>query len=139
MRLGRPGLMVVGGLICCTLGWVAEYSSLSPGLPVGLLFTFLGLILVLAPVRIYICVRRLAKDAAKLSEGDLKVTVTITNESIAISSRNATRTIEWKRMTRLKELDGFLFLLAGKLPVANLPREAFSEEQVEFIRSMMGK
>ena len=138
-RVGRPVLMVAGGLICCFLGWVAEFCSFYPDMPIGLIFTFFGLILIVAPVRIYIYTRRLARDAVRLIEGDLKVTVTITEESITILSRNATSTTEWKRMTRLKEVDRFLFLFAGKLLVANLPREPFSDEQIVFIRRMMGK
>lgn len=82
--------------------------------------------------------RRLAKDTARLMD-DPKITLIITDDSITVSSRNSSRTIEWDRMTKLKEVDGFLLFFTGKLLTISLPKEPLSEEQFEFIRSKMDK
>ncbi len=123
-KIGRTGLVTTGGLILFVLG-VCHYffSNQSIGIALG----FFGFILFILPLRIYLGNRRFAKDAARLME-DPKITVTITNDSITISSQNATRTIEWNRMTKLREIDGFLLFFTGKLLTITLPREPFSDE-----------
>lgn len=134
-KIGRTGLLTTGGLIFFIIG-VCNYFFLSESM--GIAVCFIGFILFISPLRIYLSSRRLAKDTARLME-DPKITLTITDDSITISSRNASRTIEWNRMTKLKEVDGFLFFFTGKLLAISLPKEPLSNEQFEFIRSKMSE
>ena len=98
----------------------------------------MGIFLGVSPLRIYLIRRRLAKDAARLIDNP-KITLTITDESITISSHNSSRTIEWNRMTELREVDGFLLFFTGKLLTITIPREPLSNEQFEFIRAKMNQ
>ena len=82
--------------------------------------------------------RCLTKDALRLI-GDLEIMLTITDESITISSHNSSFTIEWNRITKLREVDGFLLFFPGKLLTISIPRELLSNEQLEFIRSKMNQ
>ena len=98
----------------------------------------MGIFLGVSPLRYYLIRRRLAKDAAGLIDSP-KITLTIMDESIAISSHNSSRTIEWNRMTKLREVDEFLLFFTGKLLTISIPREPLLNEQLEFVRAKMNQ
>jgi len=87
---------------------------------IGIVLCVIGFILSISPLRTYYLSRRLAKDALMLID-DPKVTLTITDKSIAISYENSSRTIEWNRMTKLREVDGFLLFYTCKLLTLSIP------------------
>jgi hypothetical protein len=133
--IGRTGFMIAGGLISFVIG-MCNYFFLDKS--IGIVLCVIGFVLSISPLRTYYLSRRLAKDAARLIDNP-KITLTITDESITISSNNSSRTIEWNRMTKLREVDEFLLLFTGKLLTISIPGESLSNEQLEFICAKMNK
>ena len=131
--IGRAGFMITGGLIFLVVG-VCYYFFLNKSF--GITLCVIGTFLAVSPLRAYLVSRRLAEDATGLID-DPKITLTITDESITISSHNSSRIIEWDKMTKLREVDGFLLFFTGKLLTISIPGEPLSDEQLKFIRSKM--
>jgi hypothetical protein len=127
--------MIAGGLISFIIG-VCYYFFLDKS--IGVILCIIGFVLSISPFRAYYISRRLAKDALRLID-DPKVMLTITDESITISSENSSRTIEWNKMTKLREIDGFLLFFTGRLLTISIPGEPLSNEQIEFIRSKVNQ
>jgi hypothetical protein len=94
----------------------------------------MGLVFIGISVRVQMQFRRLAKDAARLQDSTT-VSVAITDDSMTIASPKSTRTVDYTKLTQLKECNGFLLLYAGKLLAASLPKRAFRDEHVAFLKS----
>jgi len=88
-------------------------------------------------VRTYLVGCRLAKYALGLID-DPENTLIIKDESITISSRDSSLSIEWDRIIKFRVVDGFLIFLYKQIPEF-ISREILSNEQLEFIRSKMSK
>lgn len=103
--IGRTGLIITGCLIFLVIGVCNYFFSMSQ-----LELLYVSLVLCISPLRTYLVGCRLAKYALGLID-DPENTLIIKDESITISSRNYSRTIEWDRKTKLRKVDGFLIFL----------------------------
>ena len=135
-KLGRPWVMLLGGVVACTAGLIAVHCGQDYTLPLILMIA--GAILLLKPIQLHFGKKRLCRDVGKLLS-DPTITVVLTDDSITISSANSTRTVHWNKLSRLKGADSFLLLYCGTLLVASLPCEPFSEAQLDFIKSKIRK
>jgi len=71
---------------------------------------------------------------SKLFE-DTNIIVYVSDDSLTITTKDSNHKIHWNKLTRLKEIDNFMLLFTGKLHVASLPKEAFTNEHIDFIKS----
>ena len=131
----RMWVMVAAGILFSVAGW---WAYLSQQQAVGLLVGVVGIFWLYLPLRIHFLYRRLAKDAKRLVD-DPKVVVRIDDDGLIISSGKSSRTIEWKRMSQAMDTHGFLIFYCGKIEVACLPRQFFSEPQIDFMKSQLRK
>lgn len=76
----------------------------------GIAFGFIGFVLCISTLRTCLVSRCLTKDALRLI-GDLEIMLTIMDESITISSRDSSLSVEWDRMIKFRVVDGFLIFL----------------------------
>jgi len=128
-RIGRLNFLAAAGIVILAIGLFDYLTANRLG---GLATALFGGALLLVFLFVRVNVRRIVRDSARLI-ADPTVTVTITDEAISISSRNSMRKLEWSRLSRAKESEGFLLLFAGSILFASLPLEALSEQQRQFI------
>jgi hypothetical protein len=131
-KTGRVSFILGGGIASCLLGVSFCIFSANKGL--GGLAIFIGMTFGILAFKLRNQVRRLAKDAQKLVD-DPCVTLAISDDALTITSGRSSRTVEWTRMTHSVDVDGFLLVFTGELPVASLPHNVLSEAQASFIRS----
>lgn len=93
-----------------------------------------GLFMFIVSLRILLHGHRYIRDYFEFVD-DPMVTVTIAEDSITITCNKSAGTIGWQKITDMKEWDGLIFLFAGKLIVSMLPRQALTDDQVEYMRS----
>lgn len=129
--VARLPFLAFGGALIALVGLSGYFLYKNPFALVG---GAMGLVFIGISVRVQMQFRSLAKDAARLQD-DAKVSVAITDDSMTIASVKSTRTVDYTKLTQLKECNGFLLLYAGKLLVASLPRRAFRDEHVAFFKS----
>lgn len=134
LSVGRLSFLVVsGGLFFCAGFIVSIYDQTT----LGVIASVTGLLMCLVALKSRLNMKRLAHDSARLIRDPL-VTVIISNESMSWASDCGNRTIHWSQLTRVTESGGFLMLFAGRLLAAILPADAFSDEQIRFIKSQVG-
>jgi hypothetical protein len=133
--VARLPVVALGGALISIAGFSGYFLYQKT---LALMGGVVGLLLLGVSLKVQMQIRRLAKDAARLRD-DAKVSVVITDESITVVSGKSTSTVDYTKLTQLKEYDGFLLLYAGKLLVASLPRRAFREEHIEFFKSKVAR
>ena len=128
-RVGRLRFLTVAGIVLFVIGlfeyFVTKKSS-------ALIIIVIGGFFLLIMLVIHLSVRRIVRDTSRLID-DPTVTITIADDSISISSRNAMRKLEWSRLSKVKESEGFLLLFAGSILSFSLPLSSLSEQQRQFI------
>jgi hypothetical protein len=133
-RVGRLSVLTVASIVLLPTG---AWAYLAMEHRIGLYAVLFGVFFLLINLTIRVGIRRMARDAARLRD-DPTVSVTIADDSMSISSQNASRTVQWSRLTKVKESEGFLLLFAGTLLLASLPLASLSEQQRLFIRKKAG-
>jgi hypothetical protein len=131
-KVGRSWILVLGGIVILSVGLFVGYQDQDYSGPLILIIP--GVILLARPIIIYFGKRRVYKDAKKLVK-DPAVTVTLSDECISVSTSDSSRTIDWKSISEAREVDSFILLFCGKLLVASWPCEAFTQQQIDFIKS----
>ena len=124
---GRPVVAIVAGLILILLG-----------LYFGPLVIIMGGILFTGGLFKLILQRRAIRDVGRLMS-DQKIKVTITDESIELSSDDFHRTYRWEILSRYRVVQQFLCLYCGSLLVSALPADSFTPEQIAFIKTKIEK
>jgi len=65
------------------------------------------------------------------------VTVLIDDDGLTtLSGKNSNR-VEWSKISKISDSQGFLILDCGKLTVACLPKWFLDEEQIDFVKSRL--
>ena len=129
--VGRLSFALIGGVLISLAGFSGYFLYRNPLLLVA---GVMGVLLIGIFLRVQLQIRRLARDATRLYP-DTKVAVAIADESMTIFSAKSSSTIEYDKLTRLKERDGFLLLFAGRLLLYSLPRSVFTNEHIAFFGS----
>ena len=117
----RPVFGIVGGLAIILIS-----------LYLGPVMAILGILMFAASLLQAIFQRRTIRDIGRLMT-DPQMTVTITDDSIAIASADFHRTYRWERLSRHRMVQKFLFIYAGSILVAALPADLFTLEQIAFM------
>ena len=129
----RLSFLIVAGVVLSVVGWSAYIST---GQPIALFAGIIGIFWLLLPLRFFFLYRQLVKDASRLVI-DPTVTVLLNDDSFTIASGKDTRTIEWKRTTKVMDRNGFLIVYCGKIIAACLPKCFLSDTQVDFVKSRL--
>jgi len=116
-RVGRLKFLIVAGTVIFVIGLFTYFVTKNSS---GLTIAFIGGFFLLIMLVIHLSIRRIVRDTSRLID-DPTVTVTITDESISVSSQNSMRKLEWSRLSKVKESEGFLLLFAGSILFACLP------------------
>jgi uncharacterized integral membrane protein len=134
-KVGRSLFILVGGAVLAIVGLIGFFLNRAQA---PLIVGVMGVVLMGVSLKIRFQIRRLAKDAARLSMDDTKVSVIIADSSLTISSVQSSRIVEYCKLTHLKERDGFLLFYTGKLMVASLPTVAFDARLIAILKSKIG-
>jgi len=133
--VGRPWLFGFVGLIFLATSLPAFIVTREPGHLLGIA---LGVLLLARFSWERVMCRRFVRDAARLLE-ESTIKVALDDNSVTISRAGQTTTVKWSQLTRIREVDGFLLFFVGRILCACLPTEAFSDRQVDFIKSAVSR
>jgi len=131
----RLWFMATGGFILAITGWIAYRSTKD------FICIFAGLfrlMLIISSARVYLYYRRIAKDAGNMVN-DPKVTVLLTDANMTVMSDQSTRTLEWSKISTVRDQNGFLLLYSGRILVYCLPKQFFHDSQIESIKLKVKK
>lgn len=133
-RHGKPWLFFVLGVLFLVTGAVL---CMTEGMSVlGGIELFMGIFILARPIRTHFFYKREIKDSGRLLS-DPTVTITLTDEDITLSSAASNRTIQWKHLTKINEVDSIVLLWSGKALASSFPSDPFSAAQIEFIKSRL--
>lgn len=126
----RPTLIFFAGIALLVVSLPAWYFSRD----FELLFTSVsGLFFICMALQARRVVRRTAREVAAIRDG-VQIRVRLTDEELVIFSDRDVNSIAWRKVTRLREKNGFLLFYVGKLLLACLPKQPFNDDQIDFIR-----
>ena len=132
-QVAKPRSFIVGGVILVAMGglpWAFTRSG------VGLIAATMGAFFCVVGLKMRLEIRQIARDSRRLV-ADPTVTVSIDPRVISVSSKDSSRTMEWRQISHVREADGFLLLFTGKLVAGSFPLVAMSAQQKEFIKTQV--
>jgi hypothetical protein len=101
----------------------------------GAAFLTLGIIFILIWIRAYYIHKRHALDVLNLTDQSERA-ANLSEEGISIDGRvNNMGEVKWAKITKLYDTKNFIILMSNSVPVANLPKEFLTQDQIDFIRS----
>jgi hypothetical protein len=131
----RLWFMATGGFIMAITGGIGYLSTKEA---ICIFAGLFGLMLISSSARVYLYYRRIAKDANNIQNAP-QVTVLLTDENMTVSSNQSSHTLEWSKISAVRDQSGFLLMYSGKLLVACLPKQYFHDSQIESIKLKVKK
>ena len=125
--IGVLGFLVGGGLFC-TLG------STPLDIYFGVALSSMSFVLLILWIKTYLSYMKISTESYDLQDSKM-ITIRLSEQNFTSEGAASWQQTEWSRVSRIIDTGSFLLLFSGKLPIANLPKQFFSEEQLTFITS----
>lgn len=119
--------MILGGIL------LRHPNMPEHGQQLSLVFLFVGGFFIVLYLKSYQQHLQMGQDAINLHDST-EVTVYLSEDSIKLIRADSQRQYGWDRITRTLDSKNSLLLLSNKTPVCNLPKKAFTAEQLDFIK-----
>ncbi len=123
----------VGMLAMAVIGVALWFQGSSPAREIGLADMMVAVVLVVLWVKTYVRVIGNSRTALRTLSDDL-VTLRMGDEGMEMEMADSRRKLAWEKVDRVVETKDFMILMAGRLPVASLPKGALGVEMVEWLR-----
>ena len=128
----------IGIVAMAVIGVVLWFQGWSPAREIGLADMIVAGVLAALWVKTYYQVIGNSRTALRTLSDD-QVTLTMGDEGMEMEMADSRRKLLWDKVDRVVETKDFMILMAGRLPVASLPKAELGGEVVEWLRGHAGR